>query len=132
MIGRVSPKGAALRYAESGTPCCSFVLEVDEVTQGKTYTTYIPCEITGKYAEDTSVTIEPGDVLQISGKWKYKSTVDQKTGAKVSKPVVSSWGISQREPAPSESPQERAEDLTPASVMSEGAIVDSGGDRAIS
>ena len=98
MIGRVSAKGPQLRYAESGTPFCSFVLEVDELSQGKTYTTYIPCEITGKYAEQTSVDIEPGDVLQIAGKWKYKSTVDQKTGAKVSKPIVSSWGISQRYP----------------------------------
>ena len=99
MIGRVSPKGPALRYSESGVPACSFVLEVDEITQGKTYTTFIPCEITGKYAEQTSVDIEAGDVLQIAGKWKYKSTVDQKSGAKVSKPVVSSWGIQQRQPA---------------------------------
>jgi hypothetical protein len=27
-----------LRYAESGTPCCSFVLEIDELSQGKVYT----------------------------------------------------------------------------------------------
>jgi single-stranded DNA-binding protein len=100
MIGRVSPKGPQLRYAENGTPACSFVLEVDELTNGRTYTTYIPCEITGKYAEETAATVEPGDVLQVSGKWRYKSTVDPKSGAKVSKPVVSSWGVSQRVPAP--------------------------------
>ncbi len=82
MIGRVSPKGAQLRYAESGTPLCSFVLEVDEVSNGKTFTTYIPCEVSGKYAEQTSVEVEPGDVLQVSGKWKYKPVVDQKSGAK--------------------------------------------------
>ena len=45
------------------------------------------------------MTIEPGDVLHLVGKWKYKSTVDQKSGAKVSKPVVSAWGIQQRQPA---------------------------------
>jgi hypothetical protein len=39
MIGRVSPKGPQLRYAENGTPSCSFVLEIDEVSQGKVYTT---------------------------------------------------------------------------------------------
>jgi single-stranded DNA-binding protein len=110
MIGRVSPKGPALRYAETGTPFCSFVLEVDEVTNGKTFTTYIPCEITGKFAEDTSTTIEAGDVLQISGKWKYKSVVDQKSGAKVSKPVVSSWGVAQRIPAPPTSPGDERTD----------------------
>jgi single-stranded DNA-binding protein len=99
MIGRVSAKGPQLRYAESGSPFCSFVLEIDELTDGKVYTTYIPCEITGKYAEQTSVEVEAGDEIQISGKWKYKSTVDQKSDVKVSKPVVSSWGVSQRIPA---------------------------------
>jgi single-stranded DNA-binding protein len=96
MIGRVSPKGPQLRYAENGTPICSFILEVDELTHGQTFTTWIPCEISGKYAEQTAGEVEAGDVLQIAGKWKYKSTVDQKSGAKVSKPVVSSWGVSQR------------------------------------
>jgi single-stranded DNA-binding protein len=100
MIGRVSPRGAHLRYAESGTPFCSFMLEIDEVTDGKVYTTFIPCEITGKYAQQTAIALEPGDVVQISGKWRYKPVVvDQKSGAKISKPVVSSWGVSQRQPA---------------------------------
>jgi single-stranded DNA-binding protein len=99
MIGCVSAKGAALRYTESGVPFCSFVLEVDELSQGKVYTTWIPIEIVGKHAEQTSVDLEAGDEVQISGKWKYRSTVDQKSGAKVSKPVVSSWGITQRQSA---------------------------------
>jgi primosomal replication protein N len=60
MIGRVSAKGAALRYTESGAPFCSFVLEVDELSQGKVYTTWIPIEITGKHAEQTSVDLEVG------------------------------------------------------------------------
>jgi hypothetical protein len=38
MVGRVSPRGAQLRYAENGTPLCSFVLEIDELSQGKVYT----------------------------------------------------------------------------------------------
>lgn len=63
MIGRVSPRGAQLRCAENGTPLCSFVLEIDEISGGKTYTMLIPCEVTGQYAEQTSVEIEPSDVL---------------------------------------------------------------------
>lgn len=106
MIGRVRAKGPQLRYAENGTPLYSFLLEIDELTNGRTYTTYIPCEITGKYAEQTAVGVKPGDVLQLAGKWKYKSTVDPKSGVKVSKPVVSSWGISQRQAAVPELPQE--------------------------
>lgn len=112
MIGRVSAKGPQLRYAENGTPACSFVLEVDELTNGRTFTTFIPCEISGKYAEETAATVEAGDVLQISGRWKYKSTVDPKTGVKVSKPVVSSWGIQQRE-ALAQSPQSEGEIVVP-------------------
>jgi single-stranded DNA-binding protein len=99
VIGRISPQGPHLRYAENGTASCSFVLEVDEHSQGKVYTTYIPIEITGKFAEQTAADVEPGDELLISGKWKYRSSVDPKTGQKVSKPVVSSWGVSQRQPA---------------------------------
>jgi single-stranded DNA-binding protein len=118
MIGRVSPRGAQLRYAENGTPLCSFVLEIDEVTNGKVYTTFIPCEITGKHAEQTSIEVEPGDILQIAGKWRYKATViDQKTGAKISKPVVSSWGASQR--IPSTSPQVESSAVDPTADMSE-------------
>jgi single-stranded DNA-binding protein len=109
VIGRVSAKGPQLRYAESGTPLCSFVLEVDEVSQGKTYTTFIPCEITGKYAEQTSVEVEAGDELHIAGKWKYKSTVDPKTQAKVSKPVISTWGIAQQIPHTESAQDERSE-----------------------
>jgi primosomal replication protein N len=97
LIGRVSPKGPQFR-TESGTPRCTFVLEVDDVLpNGKIYTTFIPVEISGKFAEATASEIAAGDVLQISGKWKYKSVVDPKSGAKVSKPVVSTWGVQQRE-----------------------------------
>jgi single-stranded DNA-binding protein len=99
MIGCVSSKGAALRSTESGAPFCSFVLEVDELSQGKVYTTWIPIEIVGKHAEQTSMDLEAGDEVLVSGKWKYKSTVDQKSGVKMSKPMVSTWGIQQRQPA---------------------------------
>jgi single-stranded DNA-binding protein len=83
-------------------------------------TTYIPCEITGKSAEQTASEVEAGDVLQISGKWKYKSSVDPKSGVKVSKPVVSSWGVSQRL---SGNPSEPGE----GDALSQAAIVHPGG-----
>lgn len=97
LIGRVSPKGPQLR-TESGTPRCTFVLEVDDVLpNGTIYTTFIPVEITGKFAEQAAGEIAAGDVVQISGKWKYRGVIDPKSGAKVSKPVVSTWGVQQRE-----------------------------------
>jgi hypothetical protein len=55
--------------------------------------------VSGKHAEQTSEELEPGDVVQIARKLRYKSTVDAKTSQKVSKMIVSTWGIQQRESA---------------------------------
>jgi hypothetical protein len=41
LVGRVSANGPHLRYAENGTPLCTFVLEIDERSQGKVYTTVL-------------------------------------------------------------------------------------------
>jgi single-stranded DNA-binding protein len=100
IIGRVSKSGPKLTYAASGTPICSLVLEVDEVGKGgEIFTTYLPCEVSGKYAETTAEEVEAGDELQIVGKLKYRSLIDPKTSVKVSKLIISTWGISQRTPA---------------------------------
>jgi single-stranded DNA-binding protein len=96
LVGRVSKAGPKLSYASSGTPVCSLVVEVDEQAGEQVYTTYIPVDITGRYAEQTSIEVEAGDEVMISGKLKYRSVVDQKTQQKTSKLIVSSWGIQQR------------------------------------
>jgi single-stranded DNA-binding protein len=98
LVGRVSPAGPKLSYASSGTPICSLVVEVDEMGPGeKIFTTWLPVRITGKYAEQSSVDLEPGDIVMVSGKLKYESTMDVKTQQKTSKLIISSWGIQQRE-----------------------------------
>jgi hypothetical protein len=52
IVGRVSKAGPKLSYAASGTPSCTLVVEVDEHGKGgEVFTTYLPVEITGKYAE---------------------------------------------------------------------------------
>jgi single-stranded DNA-binding protein len=100
IIGRVSKAGPKLTYAASGTPTCSFVVEVDELGKGgEVFTTYLPAEISGKYAEAVAAEVEPGDEVMISGKLKYRSGVDPKTQMKISKLIISTWGISQRTPA---------------------------------
>jgi single-strand DNA-binding protein len=104
LIGRLS-KRPELRYTESGTPFCSLVVACDEVGPGaKIFTTWIPVDITGKYAQQSAVDLEEGDEVQISGKLKYKSVVDKQTQQKTSKLIVSTWGIQQRTPAPGYSP----------------------------
>jgi single-stranded DNA-binding protein len=76
------------------------VVEVHEFGPGgKVYTTYLPVRSSGKLAEQTSVELEAGDLVQVSGKLKYESSVDKRTSEKVSKMIVSSWGIAQRQPA---------------------------------
>jgi single-stranded DNA-binding protein len=100
IIGRISKAGPKLSYASSGTPICSLVVEVDEVGKDhQTFTTYLPVEVSGKYAETVAAEVEPGDEIQIVGKLKYKSVVDPKTQAKTSKLIISTWGVNQRTPA---------------------------------
>jgi primosomal replication protein N len=58
IVGPVSKTGLKLTYTSSGTPICSLVVEVDEVAGEKTYTTWLPVEISGRYAEQTSAEVE--------------------------------------------------------------------------
>jgi single-stranded DNA-binding protein len=107
VVGRVSKAGPKLTYAGSGTPTCSLVVEVDELGKGgEVFTTWIGAEISGKFAEATAAEVEPGDEVMLSGKLKYKSVVDAKTGVKMSKLIISSWGIQQRRSGPSTLPQD--------------------------
>jgi single-stranded DNA-binding protein len=104
LVGRVSQAGPELSYASSGTPVCSLVVEVDEFGPGdKIFTSWLPVRTTGKHAEQTSVDLEPGDIVMVSGKLKYESSVDKQTQQKTSKLIISSWGIQQRQPAQDDS-----------------------------
>ena len=99
VIGRVRKNSPKLSYASSGVPSCNFTLEVDEIAKGgEVSVLYLPVEIWGQ-AESAAETLEPGDEVMVSGKLKYKSVVDAKTQQKVSKLIISSWGIQQRIPA---------------------------------
>jgi single stranded DNA-binding protein len=98
IVGRLS-KDPELRYAENGTPVCSLVVGVEEHAGEKIYTTYLPVDITGRYAEQCFEDVSAGDEVMISGKLKYKSVVDKRTQEKTSKLIVSTWGIQQRIPS---------------------------------
>jgi single-stranded DNA-binding protein len=99
LVGRVSQAGPKLSYASSGTSVCSLVVEVDEFGPGdKIFTTWLPVRITGKHSEQTSVELEPGDIVMVSGKLKYEAVVDKQTQQKTSKLIISTWGIQQKQP----------------------------------
>jgi len=123
LIGRVGKTRPSLSYASSGVTSLSFTLEVDELSKaGEVFTLYLPIEIWGQ-AEAAAETLEVGDEVMLSGRLKYRSTVDQKTQTKVSKLCISSWGIQQRQPAitspeavPDSASVEAACNLEPVSV----------------
>src|SRR5262245_13311627 len=120
LVGRVAKAGPKLSYASNGTPSCTFTLEVEELSkEGKVFTTWIPVEISGRYAESTASDLDGGDEILIAGKLKYKSVVDPKTQAKSSKLIVSSWGVANRVPA-----QARLSDAPETSDQGAGAIVE--------
>jgi single-stranded DNA-binding protein len=94
LIGRIGERGVKVTYSEQAIHTCSFVLEVDEVIQsGKVFTTWLPDEIVGKYAEDVAHSLEPGDEVLVDAKLKYRRLIDKKTGENASKWVVSGWTV---------------------------------------
>jgi single-stranded DNA-binding protein len=93
LVGRVGERGVTLTYDERSTPTCSFTLEIDEVSQvGKVYTSYLPVEIVGKYAEAAADALDPGDEVLVDGKLKYKKITD-KSGQASSKLLISTWQV---------------------------------------
>jgi single-stranded DNA-binding protein len=107
VVGRVGKNLPKVQYASNGNPTCTYTLEVDEPSKsGETFTLFLPVEIWGQ-AEIAAETLDPGDEVMLQGKLKYKSVVDAKTQVKVSKLMISSWGIAQRQPAPSTLAQEQ-------------------------
>jgi single-stranded DNA-binding protein len=106
LIGHVSKNGPKVNYASNGNPTCTFTLEVDELGKGgEVFTLYLPVEIWGQ-AEHAAEMLEPGDEVMLSGRLKDKSVVDAKSQVKVSKLIMSSWGISQRLPGKTSGPAE--------------------------
>jgi single-stranded DNA-binding protein len=100
IVGRVSNKGPRLTYDERGIPTCSMVVEVDEPSKtGKVFTTYLPVEVVGKYAEEAADALESGDDLTVEGKLKFRSVVDAQTGQKASKMILSTWTVTKGAPA---------------------------------
>jgi single-stranded DNA-binding protein len=97
LLGRISSRGPELRYNAKGTAYCSLVLETDKPgPDGQVYTSYHRVEITGKFAQDLSVTLEPGDEILVEGEHQYRSSVDPKTQAKKTTCVLSTGWVSQR------------------------------------
>jgi Single-strand binding protein family len=95
--GRIGAKGAELRYNAKGTPYCSLVVETDKTgPDGQVYTSSHKLEITGRLAEDPSVSLEPGAKILVAGAPHDRPTVAPKTPHKKTTCGLSTWGVSQR------------------------------------
>jgi single-stranded DNA-binding protein len=94
LIGRIGKRGVKVTYSDQAVPTCSLTLEVDEVSQGgKVFTTCLPVESVGKYAEDMAHGLEPGDEVLVDAKLKYRRMTDKKTGGRTSQLRVSGWTV---------------------------------------
>jgi hypothetical protein len=93
LLGRVGRKGPELRYNATGTPCRALAVETDKAgADGQVDTSKV--DITGRFAEDLSVTLEPGDAILVAGAHHYRPTVDPKTPQKHPTCGLSTWGVS--------------------------------------
>jgi hypothetical protein len=72
LVGVIGRYGVEVRYANSGTACATFTLVVSEQGQdGKTYQTYIPCEIWGRKAEVASE-LDANQLVVFEGKLRKR------------------------------------------------------------
>jgi single-stranded DNA-binding protein len=70
LLGRLNKRGVEVRYANGGTPCASFTVDLTEqTTNGQWFTTYVDCECWGKKAEAAGE-IDPGALVLFEGKLK--------------------------------------------------------------
>ena len=74
LVGVISHDGVEMRYNQSGVPCASFILVVQEHDlDGKASTTRIPCQVEGPQAEATGE-CETGQVVRFEGKLKKRQS----------------------------------------------------------
>jgi len=70
LLGRLNKRGVEVRYANGGTPCASFTIDLTEISNtGQEFTTYIACEAWGKKAEASS-DIAAGSLVLFEGRLK--------------------------------------------------------------
>src|SRR5262245_62050686 len=68
LIGTISQYGVTVKYAQSGTPCANFALELREQgADGKVHTLFQDCEVWGKKAEATGA-LDAGNLVLFEGK----------------------------------------------------------------
>jgi len=99
LIGHITMAGPKISWNDKGVATCTFWLRVDEPGKdGAVYSSYLPVELTGKYAGDAAEQLNAGDDVLIDGKLKYKST-GTRDGKKTGTIVVSTWFVT-KAPAP--------------------------------
>jgi single-stranded DNA-binding protein len=85
LSGIVGQYGVKLSYTEQAKPQTSFTLVVAEGT----YKTFIPVLIVGHNAETLAESLEPGELVALTGKLTYKAGRTKESG----KLIVVSYGV---------------------------------------
>jgi single-stranded DNA-binding protein len=90
--GRISDYGPKLRPLPSGKWELSFTLCCDEPGRdGQTYTTYVPVLIHGAACETLAETLEPRDIVLVTGKIAWTKKVSK--GEEKSGLAVTTYGV---------------------------------------
>jgi single-stranded DNA-binding protein len=77
LLGTIGKYGVTVKYAQSGTPCASFVLVLRKHGQdGKVHSTFVDCEVWGKRAEAASE-LEAGQLALFQGKLAKRKRGEQ-------------------------------------------------------
>jgi single-stranded DNA-binding protein len=77
LVGEIGRYGVTVRYADSGTPCASFALVLQEQGQdGKAFQTLVDCQVWGKKAEAAGE-LEAGQLVLFEGKLAKRKKGEQ-------------------------------------------------------
>ena len=122
LLGRIS-KRPELRYNAKGTPFCSLTLAIEKSgREGQVYTSWHQVEISGKFAEELSVTLEAGDEILVEGEHQHRSLVDPRTQEKKKWCVLSTWGVLERNAHAGVDHADAAQGDVPNSTDEESAV----------
>jgi single-stranded DNA-binding protein len=95
LTGEVVDSGPKISWNESGAPCTTFIVQLQEVGKdNRTFRLFILVEVWGKqHAEWCAETIASGMTVLVDGRLKWKSSIDRQ-GQKQGKLIVSAWSVS--------------------------------------
>src|SRR5688572_30148150 len=80
LVGTVGQYGAKISWTENAKPQTSFTLVTEEPGKEGAYKTFCPILVVGTRAGELAESLEPGDMVAVSGKLAYKAGKTKDSG----------------------------------------------------